>query len=579
MSSVGTMEIGYGNLMIKINVLTGFSETLTKSGTVFPLVSLEAEDAFVLDTGTKKTITLSFRRRCPDDDVINDRSSDSDLWSNAYWYEQVMGLIDRWQAKTDGCKLRYTPEGENPYIPARIKTGNQGINGYIKSISMEYSSDSNTLLTGKIEFHLGKMLIDAVRPNPTDYIRTDQFSVVLTGSDRSTPYPLLFWDSASGTLGGAIESYTLTGGVEQPFESIEVKIPLKKLRSISEKIEKDIVPGKNYLHVNAVGKCTHMIVTKMKMDDKNKKMTITAYSNATMLQSTKLKRTQSSRAIDFIYEILTQWNYGVNYIVNQTFLYAYDDTSEQFSEVLTFEAGTSVWYILQVCAMQLRCKIFFAENNAYLVDYCMKDEEYTSTSPTLPVTTGLNKGDGRPNDLDLTYDGFFKGCVMDFPSISDVGTDSIINSVTMTKKDGDIVTIRDIESIEEFGVREATSMYVPEVDDPTKFATNLVKYKSEPQNPISFTLKELGTAGSGISWIPTFPVSFRCNSISDDLNGILVSNESVLTDEGKTRDRQPQKLLLSNFERHYPEGTTTYTFGEITPIDLSSSLAQINSNF
>ena len=61
--------------------------------------------------------------------------------------------------------------------------------------------------------------------------------------------------------------------------------------------------------------------------------------------------------------------------------------------------------------------------------------------------------------------------------------------------------------------------------------------------------------------------------IYDDVNDVDVSNRSSI-------DKEPvyQKLALSTYSRSYPEGKSTYTWGVLSTIDLSSNTSQITTS-
>ena len=131
--------------------VTDIKPTITKAVSTIPLVSMGADRAFQLETGSTLEYNISFSRLNPSNP--DDTSEESTNWSNAYWYEQVTKLTDRWQMRTDGCKLTYKPSITNPYVPSI------DVNGYIKMLTRTYNNKFNELITGTIQFIVGTMYV------------------------------------------------------------------------------------------------------------------------------------------------------------------------------------------------------------------------------------------------------------------------------------------------------------------------------------------------------------------------------------------------------------------------------------
>lgn len=153
----GTFRITYYNRDAKKNIvldfgsITSISSSANKAVSTIPLVSMGADRAFQLETGNTLTYTISFKRKSPME--FDNTSSDSTQWSNAYWYIQVTKLIDRWQMRTDGCRMTYSPSLTNPYVP------DINVNGYIKMLSRKYTNKFNELIEGTIQFVVGTMYV------------------------------------------------------------------------------------------------------------------------------------------------------------------------------------------------------------------------------------------------------------------------------------------------------------------------------------------------------------------------------------------------------------------------------------
>lgn len=128
-----------------------------------PIVTYDAENAFVFDTGATNTYTFKVIRKNPNPNTDGDLVPNSNWsldetkeWSNRKWKEALTLFINRWQALSDGCVLNYTPVvqvgGEDVY--QRSLTN---LRGYLKSVIFEYSANSVETITANISFTLGSM--------------------------------------------------------------------------------------------------------------------------------------------------------------------------------------------------------------------------------------------------------------------------------------------------------------------------------------------------------------------------------------------------------------------------------------
>ena len=134
-------------IILDVGSVTDISQSITKATSTIPLVSMGADRAFQLETGNTMQYDISFKRKNP---VNHDNTStDSTNWSNRKWYNEMTALIDRWQMKTDGCKITYKPDVTNPYVPAI------DANGYIKVLTRNYTSKFNEIIEGTIQFVVG----------------------------------------------------------------------------------------------------------------------------------------------------------------------------------------------------------------------------------------------------------------------------------------------------------------------------------------------------------------------------------------------------------------------------------------
>ena len=204
----------YGKLRLKdpnsgnefsFGTITGIQESFQKSGSTFPLVAMSAENTIVIDTKTAKVISVSFLRKQPEN--VNDSSSDTTRWSNATWFDTISKCVNRWQCRTDGYRLTYTPTADNPYI-APIDE-----NGYLRNFTARFVSGSPTKLKGSFEFHVGTMYVGSQMPSNNEESRAQKdFQIALYDKKGSTPPYILLGEKVN-----CVESYTIHGGPEAPF--------------------------------------------------------------------------------------------------------------------------------------------------------------------------------------------------------------------------------------------------------------------------------------------------------------------------------------------------------------------------
>lgn len=620
MDGGGKLRLEYGGVPVGFGSITTYGETFSKSCMTTPLVSLTVDDTFVIENGSSKVYSFKFARVHPEN--YDDSSSDTTRWSNRKWYEEVVACINRWQARTDGAILSYTPDSDNPYIPARMDSGTSlwAENGYIKTLTLTYSPGENCTIYGSMEFHVGAMFVKTILPDPTTVMPRSEFIVQMSGPESNSAWHLLMGRSNKTEI-NCIESYELSGGPESPFETLTMVIPKNRLSSVAPDLVDSIIAGKNKLVVNAIGN-SMMTVTKCKL--KNKKYQITAYCDAERLRGTVLSTNGSMTPFQWIRHIVSSGQYLDNTFAEHTrFIYLFSSKTGNVNTKVKFSKGVSTWYVLQVCAAMLRCKIWFADNKCYLVDLGMtlvdmgttqnpvqyrSDYEWVSRwvmegeTGTLireykpnnvypkPLQHGLRTSSSaadRDGDIDLYKYGtssstyVFAGRVTGSVSLGDEGIDTIINRqvVTYSSKDeeGNAVSetgyVDDTDSISEFGVYASSNTQLKELDSSQAkmFGEGIVYYRAEPQQTISFSLKELEGSRDEINWVPVFPMVFQCDSITSTVDDVTVTNESDIPDRGRVL----QKLCMSTYTRHYPEGVTDYTFGLMANIDLSSSTSQI----
>lgn len=410
---------------------------------------------------------------------------------------------------------------------------------------------------------------------------------VTMSNPAGTTFYLLY---SRGSSINCITSYDLTGGPEQPFEVLTMKIPKKRLSYVAPALVNNIEAGKTVVNVKAVGLAV-MTVAKCKLSGGT--YTITAYGKAEKYRGAYTKRdygaghTKASGTADYYYtyvsdtgtnykrsfyfgqagsfsplgiilDILTSSNYqGVQYTRAQVITNY--SASNAFTGGVWFPTGTNVWYVLQVCAMMLGCKIFFVGDYAYVLD--VNNANSTVNFGSFDLTPSTNTASG----IDTR--------VVGEPSLGDEGTDGMYNTGTVYYESGLTKSTQysNSTSVSYYGGYTKTysvpSFYAP-ADCQALVSRGLTQYL-DAQQSISFILKEQSSTG----WASYFPVNARATTITDTASGTRITcNSTCLSSAVYGR------LTLSTFTRMFPEGCTKYAFGVLTPTDLTQAISQVTSS-
>ena len=560
MGIYGKMVLSYpGGPDMDMGIVTKVGCTYSKSVSTTPLVSMPMDDTFAMETGASESYTFSFQRKHPGG--ISEDRSDTETMCNAAWYDLMTEIVDRWQMKTDGFRLRFTPLGND-------NVESVDINGYVRSLTRDYRAGDNEVIHGNLVFERGTMFVNASRPL-ADSIPASEFQISMSDSANTAWYSLM---DSTGT--DCVSSYTMYGGMETPFEYIVMRIPQAKLNKVAPALVDDIQAGRNRVMVNAVGR-SNMTVTSCGASGDD--LEVVAYCDAEVLRGYNLRENQTMDAFSWIRYILTQGRYGVAFRENVSFKY-HVNPKEGAEHQLSFNAGTNVWTVLQICAIYLRAKLFFTGNMAYLTDFTADTPRY-DTGDAIDRRARVEvhpKGD-RGNPMYARAIGQVK--------LGPEGKYPVTNSLTLncSEPTEDGMRTRDFiytdeDSIAEFESLTQASYSVPQlvvgegVDQGKEFAQGVFAYRREVQQSVTVKLKEMYSTGSGIIWSPFFHPYTALSAISSSTDGFEVNNISDITGEPCY-----PLLLLSGFERSYPQGATAYTFGVIGNVDLSSSTSRILS--
>ena len=608
--AIGDLKLSYTDAdgtvhTITLGFLTSISESFRKSVSSYPLVSMSQDDCFAVESGSSFSYTIGFKHIDGNTEYEYTQPYGQNVQTSslttAGWYERVTTFIDRWQARTNGFKLTYTPSPKSGgYNPSFYAINN--VNGFVRSIERKYIAGDITVIEGTMVFEVGTMYIETDTPTPKNTVgylqerynqsnKKENWQILMSDSTGLVWYPLLYGDNDT-----CISSYSLTGGSEDPFEHLEMVLSRNKLAAQFPELVDDIEYGKNRIIVNAVGR-SNMTIYDGKMNSKSKEWTIKAYGDSEKLRGSIIDVDGEYYPYEWILELLTTGRYGMQYNEGTTLLTSSMTDRTGPGDRLVFPAGTNVWYILQVCAMYLRCKIFFANNCVYLID---TTNAYDPDETVMRDYGEIDLHPSRPDDPTAPWNAMY-GRVTGNISTGHEGSNTIGNVVVIKCSDGDgnsitVPPIKDEPSMGVYGIRNMSDMTVKELiqggytnedtqisinyTQATIFGNNMLAYHREPQESVTFTTKEVrrwelptgieGGVDPGLWWVPTFMPCSRLDAIVDNVDEIDVTNISYITGEAA-----PNLLTLSKFEHNYPENTTTYTFGKIENITLSDNTSKI----
>lgn len=578
------LKIGSDTSGIDFGSVTDIHETFSKSVSVVPLTSQNAESAIAIEAGSGLSYTVDFKR-------VDDSSA---LSCNGPWYKSLSGTVDRWQMLTDGGTLIYAPSSDNPYVPSFSR------DGYISRLTRSYSAGDPTVINGSMEFHVGRVhtraepfseeaieggIMELPRYRLDGTLR-EGFCISISDASGRVFRPLLL--SALTSEGvqtfNCVKSYSLHGGVNDPFEYVKLEISVAKADFLTRNSAwKFFKAGGNKLKIDAVGVSSQMTVSKFVI--RKDTISLTAYCDAEVLRGTGLASDTVGSPLACIKGILTNPAYGSLFTPGDIITNIKEEEppeetpaegEESAREILTFSRGTNAWYVLQVCAAVMSARIFFAQGKAYIIDYtrgpCGENGD--------PVKWNSIRIDLYPERAQETeWDTKLNRRITGEVKYDADASDTVINVLDIDCAEGPL-HFTDGTSIAKLGremegdplrIRELNSEFA------RRFAEAQFAYRREPQGAVSFTVKERHSFKEGNdilqAWVPVFPVCMAAGMIHSRPDEVLVSDTSILLDNV----RAFPKLILSSYERTYPQGTTRYTFGEVREISLAASTSQIKS--
>lgn len=561
---------------IDLGTVSSISDVISVTNSKTEIATLTAEEAFVMDTGGTESITVSSTRKSPDSP--SDGSSDSTKWSNAYWVQKLQSLVNHWQAEHDGYVFKVTPS-----VDVNDEHDAFSVNCYIGSLRVSYEKSTPELVSIQLELKVGSFYGKKNTSTPT--VADDDMTVMISDSKGTTYYYLM---NNKRSL-NCIKSYSISGGINQPFEYIEMKIPRRRLESYASALvtDNDIIAGKNKITVKAVG-LGNFVVTRCKLS--NDIYSITGYAYAEAFKGAVTAHyDQSITPSAIMKDILTN---GVSiqgsYVMydGDSLVIDIDSANDVWNGSVDIPADSNAWYVLQLCALRLGAKVFFAENKAYIIDTSL--ESATQDQGSIAIDTDDTDYVGSPelgdegtstvcNVVTVVYnDGndsvsvsYGNGTASEDSSGTE-GSEGDDDAGTDTGEEGDDGTATEAEgSNAYYGDKGSKTIRIPEVlseADAKAMAMNYMKYVADSQTSIGFTVKEMSSKG----WHRRHPVDSRASMITDEFDNITVNNVSNSTGQIKL-----QLLTQSTFERSYPDGTSEYWFGVQKANDLTQTVSQI----
>lgn len=534
---------------LDLGIVTSFQDQLKSSLTTTGIPTMSSDRTFVIDTGTTESFTLSFYRKDPDGDGM----------SNREWIETLQSLVDRWQMQTDGCTLYMIPDaGESAEIPSF------SVNVYITSLSHTYNKGTPDLIEGQIRFIAGSVY-GTYSDSPQ--IDAGDMTVMISDSTGSAWYYLMNTDF------NCIESYKLYGGMNQPFEYIELTVPRRRMQSFASPLvlDDDIIAGKNQLIVNAVGRGS-FIVTRCKLKDDTYTLTAYAYPEAFTGTVTKRRYTNTYSPYQIITDILREGvqigNLSIIY-TGSNFQSRYSIARDTWDGEVDFPTGSNAWYVMQVCALRLNCRIFFVEGVCYLWDCTQLFSSGWDAYQTRPLSLYTESATGATGPIYI-YEN-----VVDTAELGDEGTASLCTVCNVRYTSGDeIVTLTcycNASSLNYYGEKGGKTLTLTEIhneDDARIIGETYCEYLCESQTSIGFAVKELTEDG----WNRAFEPTSAFAEIRDEVDETVVTNRSKASGEAFT-----QMLCQSTFQRSYPAGSSTYWYGIMQQTDLTQTVSSILS--
>ena len=445
-----------------------------------------------------------------------------------------------------------------------------------------------------------------------------------------------------------VKSYSIFTGSEQPFEYVKMVISKKQLSVLAHDLVDRIYPGRNRVTLIGPGQGDYIVSSCKKSNDG---WTVIAYSVAEQLRAIKLTApislgngSSGVAPLDIITSLVysnigvyvLDPGYSTNPIQDVKYLFRASrntwetETGMPQSCPMAFSAGTSIWYVIMVCAVKLGCKLWITGGALYLIDTSIdtRSEDWNISNTYRVYPSNL-----KFNDIDTVYlnrNGAFPynmtemqtrllGNIVDLPAPGNEGPEVLRNTVTVefnsgrdyraanpdnqilvargevgegTKKGTVVSDEGDANSLVYNSRRNYTeksfTYQIPELGyyNAKEIANHTAEMYCDAETSISFEVRELIESeeertfeedGETVTrtvhvrtWYPTFDTLTRIHHIVDYSNDLTVSTKCNF-EIGGGAPTLPAKGMLSYVEHKFPEHITKYTFGVSTPTDITQN--------
>ena len=380
-------------------------------------------------------------------------------------------------------------------------------------------------------------------------------------------------------------------GMDTPFEYIRMTIPKRKLSVVAPGLVDDLENGRNKIYTEIMGRSTYILYSGGSAKvSKNGSYELVAYCKERQISECQLTSDIYDTPMQIIINLMTadpEFSFvkGFKYPISQNDIITNVASSEQGICEVEIKAGVNAWFAIQMCALMMGARVWFANDKMYIIDYRKAS-----------ARSGPYYSYGNVSLYSRDSESPLYNRMVDVPSIGESGS-TVINTVEVRHNlldDGKyIVTVDPTTSRSSMRYGEqslaspldlsginahprpgsgATEEELSAYQDKLKrmigyIGKTIIDYRAESQQSIEFTCKELFSRDGEIMWAPAFEPACYADSLRDPINEVNIDNYSVL-DPGT---RLPQKLYLFSMVREYPDCVTTYKFGQLASIDLESN--------
>lgn len=164
-------------LEIDLGEIQSITESFSAKVSPVGIPSQPCENTFLYDSGVTLTYSVSFARSIPRN-PIDSYSTSSLNWSNGFWiYNILKYVVNRWQAKTDGVRTYYIPDGNSNtlfngwgfvYNSDGTVTKN-GVNCYVSEFIPHYNLGVERIISGSMSFIVGGLNLSNILKSSITY--------------------------------------------------------------------------------------------------------------------------------------------------------------------------------------------------------------------------------------------------------------------------------------------------------------------------------------------------------------------------------------------------------------------------